>query len=122
MAQDVTVAQPTRFHSGTAHKTSKWHSPQDFTWHSPQDFAVAQPTRLQMAQSTGLHSGTAHKISQWHSPQEHNGHLKTYSLIMKRKSYKQLDIKHSLDKTKSKYGIHIRIQLRIFEKKLLRNR
>jgi len=77
--QDFTVAQPTRLHSGTAHKTSQWHSPQDFTvaqptrlhsgtahktsqWNNAQEFTVAQPTRL--------HSDTAHKTSQWHSPQD----------------------------------------------------
>ena len=126
----ATSKKPTRFHSGTAHKASQWHSAQDFSvaqptrlhsgtahkasqWHSAQDFTVEQRTRV--------HSGTAHKTSQWQWAQEHNGRLKTYGLRMKRQSYKQLNFKHSLDKMKSKYGIHIRIQLRIFEK-LLRNR
>jgi hypothetical protein len=63
----------------------------------------------------------AYKTSHWHSAQENDVHLKIYTLIMKKKSYKQLDFKHYMDKTKAKYGTHIRIRLRVFERKFLRN-
>jgi hypothetical protein len=42
--------------------------------------------------------------------------------MMKRKSYKRLDFRHYVDKNKSKYDIHVRIELRVCEKNLLRNR